>query len=121
MSINPVQIAQLPYTNRIDNIQKIIQTLLSMDPKTAESAVKDLLTALSKASDEDYKNWCEGTMRVISMFDDSVIKAILSLRMKVVSEMPKEVQDRDSKIVMEVLSSLDESVKEKLMKNMPKS
>ncbi|BDC18500.1 hypothetical protein [Acidianus sp. HS-5] len=121
MSVNPVQVAKLPYTDRLDNIQKIIQALLSMDEKTAEGAVKELLTALSKASDEDYKNWCEGTMRVISMFDDSIVKSVLSLRMKVVSEMPKEVQQRDSKMVMEVLNSLDETVKEKIMKDMPKT
>lgn len=120
MSVNPVQIAQLPYTNRLENIQKIIQILLSIDPNTAINAVKDLLNALSKASDEDYKNWCEATMRVISMFSDNVVKSILSLRMKAVSEMPKEVQDRDTRIVMEVLNSLDDSVKEKLMRNMPK-
>jgi uncharacterized protein YecA (UPF0149 family) len=117
--LDPIQIARLQYTSRASVINQLLQQLLALDPATAENALKSILTALaSKATDEEYKNWCEVTIRLLSMYDDSVVRNVLALRMKVASTLPKNLAERDQKIVMEVLNSLDESVKEKILKNL---
>jgi len=117
--LDPIQIARLPYTQRNDVLSKIFQMLLTLDENTVVKTLTDVLNVLaSKATDEEYKNWCESGGRIISMYDDNVIKAILKLRAKAVSNLPKNLAERDAKIMNEVLQSLDPSVREKIMKNM---
>ncbi|MCI2415145.1 MAG: hypothetical protein MPF33_07900 [Candidatus Aramenus sp.] len=119
LSLDPIQIAKMPYTQRNDTIMKVLNTLFTLDDNQKLEAVKGLLTALgAKASDEDYANWCDSMMRVLSMYPDEVVKAVLSLRAKAVQSLPKEVQERDAKVVGQVINSLDASVREKLARNM---
>lgn len=116
---NPIEVARLPYTKRNEILNSTLQYLLSLDQNTVVKTITDVLNILaSKASDEEYKNWCESMLRLLSMYDDSVIKAVISLRMKAVSNLPKNLADRDAKIVNEVINSFDPSVKEKIMRNL---
>ncbi|AWR93277.1 hypothetical protein [Acidianus brierleyi] len=118
-NLDPVQIAKMPFTERNDAIMHAFNLLLNLDDKSKLEAFKGLLTALgTKAKDEEYINWCDSTLRVLSMYPDDVIKAVLSLRMKAVSELPKELQEKDQKMVTQVLNGLDPSIKEKILKEM---
>ncbi|BAB67342.1 MULTISPECIES: hypothetical protein [Sulfurisphaera] len=115
---NPIEVAKLPYTKRNEILNSTLQFLLSLDENTIVKTLTDVLTVLaSKATDEEYKNWCDSMLRLVSMYDDKVIKAIVTLRMKAVSNLPKNLAERDSKILNEVLSNLDPSVKEKIIRN----
>ncbi|BFH72646.1 hypothetical protein SJAV_05900 [Sulfurisphaera javensis] len=116
---NPLDIARLPYTKRNEILNQTLQFLLTLDEQTIVKTLTDVLTVLaSKATDEEYKNWCDSMLRLVSMYDDNVIKAVILLRTKAVSNLPKNLAERDSKILNEVVSSLDSSVKEKILKNM---
>lgn len=115
---NPIEVAKLPYTKRNEILNSTLQFLLSLDENTIVKTLTDVLTVLaSKATDEEYKNWCDSMLRLVSMYDDKVIKAIVTLRMKAISNLPKNLVERDSKILNEVLSNLDPSVKEKIIRN----
>lgn len=116
---NPIDVARLPYTKRNEILNQTLQYLLTLDQQTLIKLLTDVLTVLaSKASDEEYKNWCDSMLRLVSMYDDNVIKNIISLRMKAVSSLSKNLAERDSKILNEVINNLDPYVKEKLVKNM---
>jgi len=119
-ALDPIQIARMPYTQRNQAILQVLQVLLHMKPEEAKAAVKQVLEALTtKASDEEYKNWCDSMLRSIGQFEDiDVIKSIISLRMQAVSELSKQQQERDSKILNSVIQSIDPSIRDKLMKAM---
>jgi len=117
--VDPIQIARLPYTQRNETLSKILQFLLTLDENTIVKTLTDVLNVLaSKATDEEYKNWCDSMLRLVSMYNDNVVKAVIQLRAKAVSNLPKNLAERDGKIIDEVIKNLDPSVREKLMKNM---
>lgn len=117
--IDPIQIAKLPESQREAAIKSILQTLFSLREDQAFQALKDvLLTLAQRATDDEYINWCKTTMKILASYSDDVIRAGLTLRSRVVASLDKRFQDRDQAIVSRVLTLLDESTREKLMRNM---
>ena len=118
-SLDPIQIARMPFTARNQVIMQVLQVLLHMKPEDAKAAVQQVLQVLTtKATDEEYANWCDSLLRALSQFDVDTIKAVVSLRMQAVSSLGKQQQERDSKILNAVIQSLDQPIREKLMSAM---
>ena len=113
---DPIQIARMPYTERNQTLMQILPTLLSMKPEEAENVIYQLLDALAtRATDDEFRGWCDSVLRLLSSFDMPTIKAFLQTRSKALSRLPKEKADRINGITQEVIVSLDESVRNKLM------
>jgi len=117
--IDPIQIVNLPQAERDKALSEIFQSLMSLDENTVVKMMTGVLNVLaSKATDEEYEKWCESGARVISTYDDNVIKAIIQLRAKAVSNLPKNLAERDAEIMNKVLQNLNYSIREKIMRNM---
>jgi len=113
---DPVQIARMPYTQRNQTLMQILPMLLRMKPEEAENVIYQIADAMAtRATDDENRNFCESMMRVISSFDIPTIKAVLQVRSKALSRLPKEKADRVNRITQETIASLDESVRNKLM------
>jgi len=117
--VDPIQIARLPENQREATIRSILQMLFSLREDQAFQALRDVISTLAqRATDEEYINWCKTTMKILASYPDDVVKAGLTLRSRVVSSLDKRLQDRDQAIVSKVLTLLDESTSQKLMRNM---
>jgi len=117
--VDPIQIARLPENQREVTIRSILQMLFSLREDQAFQALRDVISTLAqRATDEEYINWCKTTMKILASYPDDVVKAGLTLRSRVVSSLDKRLQDRDRAIVSRVLTLLDESTRQKLMRNM---
>ena len=117
--VDPIQIARLPEDQREQQIRSILQTLFTLKEDQAFQALRSVIETLaSRASDEEYINWCKTTMKILASYPDEVIKAGLALRTRVVSSLSKNLQDRDQAIVGRVLQLLDEGTRNKLLRNM---
>jgi len=117
--VDPIQIARLPENQREVTIRSILQMLFSLREDQAFQALRDVISTLAqRATDEEYINWCKTTMKILASYPDDVVKAGLTLRSRVVSSLDKRLQDRDQAIVSKVLTLLDESTRQKLMRNM---
>mgnify|MGYP001773087720 CR=1 FL=1 len=118
-SLDPIQIARMPFTARNQAVMQLLQTLIHMKPEDAKAVLQQLLQIMTtKATDEEYMNLCESIIRALSQFDVDTIKAVVSLRMQAVSSLSKQQQERDSKILNAVIQSLDQPIREKLMSAM---
>jgi hypothetical protein len=116
---DPIQIARMPFTQRNQTLMQMLPMLLRMKPEEAENVVSQLINVLaSKATDQEYKDWCDSMLRALSQYDISIVKAVLNVRMSATSKLPADLRERDSKIVNEVLSQLDEPVRNKIMQAM---
>jgi len=113
---DPVQIARMPYTQRNQTLMQILPMLLRMKPEEAENVIYQIADAMAtRATDDENRNFCESMMRVVSSFDIPTIKAVLQVRSKALSRLPKEKADRVNRITQETIAGLDESVRNKLM------
>jgi len=113
---DPVQIARMPYTQRNQTLMQILPMLLRMKPEEAENVIYQIADAMAtRATDDENRNFCESMMRVISSFDIPTIKAVLQVRSKALSRLPKDKADRVNRITQETIAGLDESVRNKLM------
>jgi len=87
-----------------------------MKPEEAENVIYQIADALAtRATDNEYRAWCDSMMRIVSSFDIPTIKAVLQIRSKALSRLPKEKADKLNRITQEAIASLDESVRNKLM------
>lgn len=119
--LDPIAVARMPESQREAVIRDVLQGLFKMSQDQAFQALRSVISTLAeRASDQEYINWCLTTMRILASYPDDVVKAGLTLRSRVVSSLDKRLADRDSVIVSRVLSMLDESTRQKLMRNMPK-
>jgi len=106
----------MPYTQRNQTLMQILPMLLRMKPEEAENVIYQIADAMAtRATDDENRNFCESMMRVVSSFDIPTIKAVLQVRSKALSRLPKEKADRVNRITQETIASLDESVRNKLM------
>jgi len=113
---DPVEIARMPYTQRNQTLMQILPMLLRMKPEEAENVIYQIADAMAtRATDDENRNFCESMMRVVSSFDIPTIKAVLQIRSKALSRLPKEKADRVNRITQETIAGLDESVRNKLM------
>lgn len=118
-SLDPIAVAKMPEDQRRQVISSVLQMLFQMKEQDALNALTSVLRTLAeKATDEEYINWCKTTMSIIATFPDNVVKAALTLRSKAVSQLPKDLANRDSQIVSRVMSMLDKATSDKLMRNM---
>ena len=113
---DPVQIARMPYTQRNQTLMQMLPMLLRMKPEEAENVIYQIADALAtRATDDEYRGWCDSMLRVLSSFDIPTIKTVLQIRSKALSRLPKEKADRLNRIAQEAIAGLDESVRNKLM------
>ncbi|ADN51251.1 hypothetical protein [Vulcanisaeta distributa] len=117
--VDPIQIARLPENQREQQIRSILQMLFTLKEDQAFQALRGVIETLaSRATDDEYINWCKTTMKILASYPDEVVKAGLALRSRVVSSLDKNLQSRDQAIVGRVLQLLDENTRQKLIRNM---
>ncbi|AWR93572.1 dehydrogenase [Acidianus brierleyi] len=122
MSINLpdiVQISKLNEKEREKTMSSLFSELLKMPDKQKLEILKNLLKEMGdRASDEEYINLCKTNIKVASSLPEDTLSAFLKLRMQAVSELPKNYQDRDQKLMMNALNTFSDDIKNKIMNAM---
>jgi len=122
MSINLpdiVQISKLNEKEREKTMSSLFSELLKMPDKQKLEILKNLLKEMGdRASDEEYINLCKTNIKIASSLPEDTLSAFLKLRMQAVSELPKNYQDRDQKLMMNALNTFSDDIKNKIMNAM---
>ncbi len=114
-----VQISRLSDKEREQVISNLFSELLKMPDNQKIEALKALLKEMGdKASDEEYINLCKTNIKVASSLPESTLSAFLKARMQAISQLPKNYQVRDQKLLMAALNTFDESTKNKILNAM---
>jgi len=122
MSINLLDIVQISKLNdkeREKTMSSLFSELLKMPDKQKLEILKNLLKEMGdRASDEEYINLCKTNIKIASSLPEDTLSAFLKLRMQAVSELPKNYQDRDQKLMMNALNTFSDDIKNKIMNAM---
>ncbi|MFP3165306.1 MAG: dehydrogenase [Acidianus sp.] len=102
-------------------MSKLFQQLLQMKDEDKINTLKGLIREMAeKATDEEYLNLCKTNLKLASTLPDDVLKAFIQLRMQASSQLPKDLHDRDMKLLTKALGEVDTQIREKISRNMPK-
>lgn len=114
-----VQISKLNEKEREKTMSSLFSELLKMPDKQKLEILKNLLKEMGdRASDEEYINLCKTNIKIASSLPEDTLSAFLKLRMQAVSELPKNYQDRDQKLMMNALNTFSDDIKNKIMNAM---
>ncbi len=122
MSINLpdiVQISKLNEKEREKTMSSLFSELLKMPDNQKLEILKNLLKEMGdRASDKEYINLCKTNIKIASSLPEDTLSAFLKLRMQAVSQLPKNYQDRDQKLMMNALNTFNDNIKSKIMNAM---
>ncbi|MCI2415190.1 MAG: dehydrogenase [Candidatus Aramenus sp.] len=114
-----IQVSRLNDKEREEVMSKLFSQLMSMDERQKVEAMREMIKYMAeKATDEEYLNLCRTNIKLASGLQDNVLSSFLKVRMQAVSQLPKELRDRDQRLLATALQSLDEKTREKMMKAM---
>jgi hypothetical protein len=112
-------VSRLNDKEREEVMSKLFSQLMSMDERQKVEAMREMIKYMAeKATDEEYLNLCRTNIKLASGLQDNVLSSFLKVRMQAVSQLPKELRDRDQRLLATALQSLDEKTREKMMKAM---
>lgn len=98
---------------------KVFEQVMAMPEHEQIAVFKDLIgTMAEKATDTQYLNLCSTNLKLAANLPDTVLKPFLAMRMKSAAELPKNLAERDMKLLQEALSHSDPAVRNKIASNM---
>jgi hypothetical protein len=117
--IDIVAIGSMEAPERAAAMSKIFEQFMSMSEPEQISAFKTIIGGMAeKATDSQYRNLCLTNLQIAAGLPVTVLKSFLATRMKASSELPKNLSERDIKLMQEALGQSDPAVQEKITQNM---
>lgn len=97
---------------------KVFEQVMAMPEHEQIAVFKDLIGKMAKATDSQYLNLCSTNLKLAANLPDTALKPFLAMRMKSAAELPKNLAERDMKLLQEALSHSDPTVRNKIASNM---
>ncbi len=112
-------VASMSEGDREKAMGQVFEQLMPLSEEQQVSKFHELIGEMAeKASDEQYANLCSTNLKLASALPAPDLKKFLAVRMKAAARLPKNLSERDMKLLQASLAKCSPAIQEKISQNM---